>query len=193
MQALVIASGGVAEHAAGVGSGTCKAPRWLVCLLRARIRAAPSATKYLRSRIFSQPLPASSRPAVPPPPFPFPWCKLQFDFLKPTHYLFPYFTSLVDAYSKCLAPPHDLREKLATDSQVCTARLHCTYTQDALPQAPTSAFSGAPQDPTKVLRRMFQYASFFREKEQEKLSRENAEDAERRANLLIDWHDFVVS
>lgn len=28
----------------------------------------------------------------------------QFDFLKPTHQLFSFFTSLVDAYSKCIAP-----------------------------------------------------------------------------------------
>ncbi len=26
----------------------------------------------------------------------------QFDFLKPTHYLLPYFTTLVDAYFNCL-------------------------------------------------------------------------------------------
>jgi len=88
----------------------------------------------------------------------------QFDFLKPTHYLFPYFTSLVDAYSKCLAPPEHLRPKLAVDST----------------------------DPDTVLTRMLQHASFHREKEVEKMSRESADDAERRANLLIDWHDFVV-
>jgi hypothetical protein len=39
---------------------------------------------------------------------------------------------------------------------------------------------------------MLRHASFHREKETMKMSRESAEDAERRANLLIDWHDFVV-
>merc|ERR1712125_63892 len=36
----------------------------------------------------------------------------QFDFLKPTHALFGYFTSLVDAYTKCLMPSKDEVEKL---------------------------------------------------------------------------------
>merc|ERR1712050_486650 len=36
----------------------------------------------------------------------------QFDFLKPTHALFGYFTSLVDAYTKCLMPNKDEIEKL---------------------------------------------------------------------------------
>jgi hypothetical protein len=31
----------------------------------------------------------------------------QYDFLKPTHMLFSYFTSLVDAYAKILNPPND--------------------------------------------------------------------------------------
>jgi len=88
----------------------------------------------------------------------------QFDFLKPTHFLFPYFTSLVDAYSKCLAPPEGLRERLASDSA----------------------------DPAGALTRMFRHAAFHREKERAKLSQESAVDAERRANLLIDWQDFVV-
>ena len=34
----------------------------------------------------------------------------QFDFLKPTHMLFSYFTSLVDAYAKVLLPSDKLRE-----------------------------------------------------------------------------------
>merc|ERR1712014_301705 len=36
----------------------------------------------------------------------------QFDFLKPTHALFGYFTSLVDSYTKCLMPNKDEVEKL---------------------------------------------------------------------------------
>merc|ERR1719161_1735480 len=36
----------------------------------------------------------------------------QFDFLKPTHALFGYFTSLVDTYTKCLMPNKDELEKL---------------------------------------------------------------------------------
>jgi len=40
----------------------------------------------------------------------------QFDFLKPTHSLFSYFTNLVDAYSKCINP-----------SKVCILLLDLTY------------------------------------------------------------------
>merc|ERR1740138_1151367 len=36
----------------------------------------------------------------------------QFDFLKPTHALFGYFTSLVDAYTKCLMPNKEEVDKL---------------------------------------------------------------------------------
>merc|ERR1711912_176714 len=36
----------------------------------------------------------------------------QFDFLKPTHALFGYFTTLVDAYAKCLMPNKVEVEKL---------------------------------------------------------------------------------
>ena len=61
----------------------------------------------------------------------------QFDFLKPVHYLFPYFTSLVDAYSKCLAPPEEMRTKLSADRNA----------------------------PTRVLTRMQQYAAHPRDKE----------------------------
>lgn len=36
----------------------------------------------------------------------------QFDFLRPSHSLFPYFTELVKQYTKVLAPPRDVKEKL---------------------------------------------------------------------------------
>ena len=40
---------------------------------------------------------------------------------------------------------------------------------------------------------MQQYAAFVRDREREKLTKESAAEEERRANLLVDWHDFVVS
>lgn len=36
----------------------------------------------------------------------------QFDFLRPSHSLFPYFTELVKQYTKVFLPPKDLGEKL---------------------------------------------------------------------------------
>jgi hypothetical protein len=40
----------------------------------------------------------------------------QFDFLKPTHLLFSYFTSLVDSYGKVLRPSEELKERFITKS-----------------------------------------------------------------------------
>lgn len=39
-----------------------------------------------------------------------------FNFLKPTHSLFGFFTSLCDAYSRCLMPPKGTRDRLSKDS-----------------------------------------------------------------------------
>jgi splicing factor 3A subunit 1 len=41
----------------------------------------------------------------------------QFDFLKGHHYLFAYFTALVEAYSKVINPPENTKEKLIQDSE----------------------------------------------------------------------------
>ena len=41
----------------------------------------------------------------------------QFDFLRPSHSLFPFFTELVNQYIKVLAPPADLKEKLKENTQ----------------------------------------------------------------------------
>ena len=47
-----------------------------------------------------------------------------FNFLKPTHSLFGFFTGLCDAYSKVLMPPKGLAQKLARTSQDrCALRL----------------------------------------------------------------------
>ena len=46
----------------------------------------------------------------------------QFYFLKPTHSMFGFFTSLADAYSAVLMPDKGLREKLASDA---TDRYSC--------------------------------------------------------------------
>lgn len=40
-----------------------------------------------------------------------------FAFLRPTHSLFTFFTSLCDAYSRCLMPPKGTKDKLAVDSK----------------------------------------------------------------------------
>jgi len=87
----------------------------------------------------------------------------QFDFLKPTHMLFNYFTSLVDAYSKVLAPTEQIR-KFGEDG-----------TDDRL-----------------VLERVVQRWEWTRQ-EEERRNKAKAEDEEReRLYQSVDWHDFVV-
>ena len=87
----------------------------------------------------------------------------QFDFLKPTHLLFSYFTSLVDAYAKILRPSKELKENLR--------RL---------------------QDKMTALELSVHRWSFTKD-EAERRYRESAEaDAEKIAFSGIDWHDFVV-
>ena len=88
----------------------------------------------------------------------------QFDFLKPTNHLFSSFTALVDAYSKCLKPPEEVKESLAAD--------------------------GA--DSLRTLARVQQYAAYVRDRDREKLTKEQQIEEERRLNMLVDWHDFVV-
>lgn len=41
----------------------------------------------------------------------------QFDFLRPQHSLFQYFTKLLEQYTKILIPPKDLMAKLSIESQ----------------------------------------------------------------------------
>lgn len=40
----------------------------------------------------------------------------QFDFLRPQHSLFQYFTKLLEQYTKILIPPKDLMERLGIES-----------------------------------------------------------------------------
>eukprot|EP00928_Gymnodinium_smaydae_P048402 TRINITY_DN32354_c0_g1_i1.p1 TRINITY_DN32354_c0_g1~~TRINITY_DN32354_c0_g1_i1.p1 ORF type:complete len:722 (+),score=251.36 TRINITY_DN32354_c0_g1_i1:92-2257(+) len=89
----------------------------------------------------------------------------QFDFLKPTHALFGYFTSLVDAYTKCLMPNKDEVEKL---------KKLVENGQEIMDKA-TARFEWDEQE------------------EQQRLSREQEEHEEKEIMAQIDWHDFVVA
>lgn len=88
----------------------------------------------------------------------------QFDFLKPTHNLFGYFTSLVDAYTKCLMPNKDDVEKLKKSS---------TVNNDIVDKA------------------MARFA-WDEQEDEKRASREEEEREEKDMMAQIDWHDFVV-
>lgn len=87
----------------------------------------------------------------------------QFDFLKPTHPLFAYFTALVESYTQVLAKTEQQMQRI-TDGM----------------------------DRMKVLDRCVHKLEWMR-LEQEKKDKEAAEnDAEQLALAQIDWHDFVI-
>merc|ERR1712060_767504 len=88
----------------------------------------------------------------------------QFDFLKPTHALFGYFTSLVDAYTKCLMPSKDEVEKLKK-----------------------RAASGG-----EILDQAMSRYYWDEQEENQRRSKEEEEKVEKEQMQLIDWHEFVV-
>ncbi|XP_028796540.1 probable splicing factor 3A subunit 1 [Neltuma alba] len=88
----------------------------------------------------------------------------QFHFLKPTHSMFTFFTSLADAYSKVLMPPKGLTEKLRK----------------------------SVSDMTTVLERCVNRLEWERSQEQARQKAEDEIEQERIQMAMIDWHDFVV-
>jgi len=88
----------------------------------------------------------------------------QFDFLKPTHALFGYFTSLVDAYTKCLMPNKDEVEKLKKSLA----------------------------NPADIIDKAMSRFAWDEQEEEKRLSREEEEKEEKEQMAQIDWHDFVV-
>lgn len=87
----------------------------------------------------------------------------QFDFLKPTHLLFSYFTSLVDAYAKVLAPSDDQAERLKLLS-----------------------------DKMKALELSVQRWVYTKDEAERKYAESSTANADKIAFNSIDWHDFVV-
>ncbi|KAI8088908.1 Pre-mRNA splicing factor PRP21 like protein-domain-containing protein [Halteromyces radiatus] len=88
----------------------------------------------------------------------------QFDFLRPTHSLFPYFTELIKQYSKVLVPPEDIKKKLSKNNSR-----------------------------TLLLDRIKQRVEWTIWDEREKKKRAEEDEKEKLAYASIDWHDFVVA
>ncbi|XP_041356124.1 splicing factor 3A subunit 1-like [Gigantopelta aegis] len=87
-----------------------------------------------------------------------------FDFLRPQHSLFNYFTKLVEQYTKILIPPKNMREKLKRESESHREVL----------------------DAVKYRVEWAKYQDREKRKEEEKVEKERV------AYSQIDWHDFVV-
>ncbi|XP_040207949.1 splicing factor 3A subunit 1 isoform X1 [Rana temporaria] len=88
----------------------------------------------------------------------------QFDFLRPQHSLFNYFTKLVEQYTKILIPPKGLLIKLKKEAE----------------------------NPTEVLDQVRYRVEWAKFQERERKKEEEEKERERVAYAQIDWHDFVV-
>ncbi|XP_058813411.1 splicing factor 3A subunit 1 [Topomyia yanbarensis] len=92
----------------------------------------------------------------------------QFDFLRPQHSLFQYFTKLLEQYTKILVPPKDLMNKLKIES------------------APGRSSMNVVLEQVKYRANWNKHQDMQRRREEEKVERERV------AYAQIDWHDFVV-
>ncbi|XP_074105276.1 splicing factor 3A subunit 1 [Cotesia typhae] len=88
----------------------------------------------------------------------------QFDFLRPQHSLFQYFTKLLEQYTKVLIPPKDLLPRLRDES----------FNMEKI------------LEDVKYRSEWLKYQEAQRRKEEEEMERERV------AYAQIDWHDFVV-
>jgi len=98
-----------------------------------------------------------------------------FDFLKPTHLFFQYFTSLVDLYSKVIAARK-------------AAKAGAVKTDEAKPYVNAKADA---EDRTRILARGMHWMEWNHYSQQQR----DKEKEERESDLIskqIDWHDFVV-
>lgn len=92
----------------------------------------------------------------------------QFDFLRPQHSLFQYFTKLLEQYTKILIPPKDLMARLKIESTA------------------GKASSSMVLEQVKYRANWQKHQEAQRRREEEKIERERV------AYAQIDWHDFVV-
>ncbi|MEW5307630.1 MAG: hypothetical protein WDW36_010009 [Sanguina aurantia] len=88
----------------------------------------------------------------------------QFNFLKPTHSMFTFFTSLCDAYSRVMMPEKSLKEKLAKDAS----------------------------DSSLLLERSLRRLEWEKAREREAREVEDEKERERLVMQAIDWHDFTI-
>eukprot|EP00283_Hemiselmis_rufescens_P009358 CAMPEP_0173427322 /NCGR_PEP_ID=MMETSP1357-20121228/6540_1 /TAXON_ID=77926 /ORGANISM="Hemiselmis rufescens, Strain PCC563" /LENGTH=543 /DNA_ID=CAMNT_0014391135 /DNA_START=194 /DNA_END=1821 /DNA_ORIENTATION=+ len=88
----------------------------------------------------------------------------QFDFLKGHHFLFNYFTALVESYTKVLNPPEEVIQKLKKDAV----------------------------DRVDILEQAFSRLDWDAHTEKERQRAEDQAAREKEQVIMIDWHDFKV-
>jgi len=87
----------------------------------------------------------------------------QFDFLRPQHSLFQYFTKLLEQYTKVLIPPKDLQMKLDAD-----------------------------MDKENVLEQVRYRVAWLKHQEAKERAKQERDERERVSYAQVDWHNFVV-
>ncbi|XP_024016849.1 probable splicing factor 3A subunit 1 isoform X1 [Eutrema salsugineum] len=85
-----------------------------------------------------------------------------FQFMKPTHWMFPFFNALINVYLDVLMPPKDFKEKLRK----------------------------SVADFTTVRDRCLNRLEWDRSQEQQRKKEEDEKELERVQMAMIDWHDF---
>ena len=88
----------------------------------------------------------------------------QFDFLRPQHSLFQYFTKLLEQYTKVLIPPKDLQMKLDNEAN----------------------------NKENVLDQVRYRVAWLKHQEANRRRQEEALERERVSYAQVDWHNFVV-
>eukprot|EP00040_Diaphanoeca_grandis_P015062 m.76693 g.76693 ORF g.76693 m.76693 type:complete len:785 (+) comp24925_c0_seq1:200-2554(+) len=88
----------------------------------------------------------------------------QFEFLRPHHHLFHYFTTMVDQYIKVLLPTKEIKEKLATESA----------------------------DPHQVIHSVRYATAWEKQTQLKKEAKKELEEKDRLAYQAVDWHDFLL-
>eukprot|EP00208_Stichococcus_sp_RCC1054_P004291 CAMPEP_0206141514 /NCGR_PEP_ID=MMETSP1473-20131121/13203_1 /ASSEMBLY_ACC=CAM_ASM_001109 /TAXON_ID=1461547 /ORGANISM="Stichococcus sp, Strain RCC1054" /LENGTH=517 /DNA_ID=CAMNT_0053536115 /DNA_START=340 /DNA_END=1890 /DNA_ORIENTATION=- len=88
----------------------------------------------------------------------------EFNFLKPTHSMFTFFTAMCDAYSRVLMPPAGTTEKLRKNAA----------------------------DRAHILEKCLKRLEWEKVASSQAKAEADAKEAERMAMQSIDWHDFVV-
>jgi len=88
----------------------------------------------------------------------------QFDFLRPQHSLFQYFTKLLEQYTKVLLPPKDLQGRLDSESG----------------------------NRTKIHEQVNWRVGWLKQEAEAKRKEKEALEKERIAYAQVDWHNFVV-
>lgn len=119
-----------------------------------------------------------------------------FDFLKPTHLLFSYFTALVDCYSKILTPVAAQRARIAqgTDKNKVRGKeapmkgcgSSCSFDTNS------GSLACVRWSMAQVLERAVHRHEWQKEEEDKKKSEKAEMEAEKVAYQAVDWHDFVV-